>query len=220
MDGPVHLRRILLAAALAVLASPSSGCVGVTAHLLYFWKGQKVPAAFSELEGKRVAVVCVSDSPGYGPNAAPAMLAQEVEQILGRQVKDVELVHQDDVADWIDRNDWNEIDYRDIGRGVGADMVVAIDLDSLRLHEGPTLYRGRANVKTSVYDMSAGGKIAYAKAPHEFVFPQHTPVPATDMSESQFRKMFADVLAKHVAKHFYDYELKDDFGPDAAFIGQ
>jgi hypothetical protein len=207
-------------AAATSLALAMTGCVGLTAHLLYFWKGQTASAAFQGLEGKRVAVVCVCESSAYGAAETPNMLARQVEAILAPKVKDIRLVGQDQIEDWIDRNNWDEIDYREIGRGVKADMVLAIDIDSLRLHDGQTLYRGQANVKTTVYDMSAQGKAVFKTGPRPFVFPAHTAVPVADTNENQFRQLFVRELARHVARYFHEYELKEDFGNDTVLMGQ
>ena len=121
MDGFHNsLRRFVFIAPL-LLITPLAGCVGFTAQLLYLWNGNKVPAAFSDLEDKRVAIVCVSDSSAYGPGATPTLIAEQVESILEQELEDIELVGQDEVADWIDHNNWDQIDYRDIGRGVKSE---------------------------------------------------------------------------------------------------
>jgi hypothetical protein len=219
MDGFHNsLRRFVFIAPL-LLITPFAGCVGFTAQLLYLWKGNKVPAAFSDLEDKRVAIVCVSDSSAYGPGAIPTLIAEQVESILEQELEDIELVGQDEVADWIDHNNWDQIDYRDIGRGVKSDMVVAVDLEGLSVHEGQTLYRGRVNVRVSVFDMTRSGKKVYSEGPRQFVFPQHAAVHSGDMSESQFRRVFIRILSQHIARHFHPHDFQDGFGKDAILMG-
>ena len=53
---------------MAVFLIGSTGCIGAMAQLLYVIKGHKSPADFAGLEGKRVAVVVVSDASAYGPD--------------------------------------------------------------------------------------------------------------------------------------------------------
>jgi hypothetical protein len=65
------------------------------------------------------------------------------------------------VADWLDSHGDDLTDYRDVGRGVKADMVVGIDLLTFNLHEGQTLLKGRAKVGVKVYDMTKGGELVY-----------------------------------------------------------
>jgi hypothetical protein len=207
-------RACLTLLALSILAS-SSGCIGLSAHLLYFFKGsQKIDAEYKGLEEKRVAVVCVSDSVSHGPSSISSMMERSVAILLRERGKKIDVIHQDEVADWIDNNDWNQMDYRDIGRGVSADRVLAIDVSGVRLHEGMTLYKGRADVVVTVYDMNEDGKVAFRKTLPEFTFPRNGARHSTEMSENQFRQLFVTVLSEHVAKYFYDYHLEDNFGGD------
>jgi hypothetical protein len=197
------------------LLLPSAGCIGLSSHLLYWFQGgHKIDAEYKGLEGKRVAVVCVSESASYGPNSISNMMERMVATLLRERGKKIEVIHQDEVADWIDNNDWNQMDYRDIGRGVAADQVLAIDISGVRLHEGMTLYKGRADVVVTVYDMSDGGKAAFRRTLPEFTFPRTGARHSTEMSENQFRQLFVTVLAGQVAKYFYDYRFEDDFASD------
>ena len=63
-----------------------------------------------------------------------------------------------EVADWLDSHGDDLTDYRDVGRGVKADMVVGIDLLSFNLHEGQTLLKGRAKVGVKVYAHDEEGR--------------------------------------------------------------
>ena len=100
------------------------------------------------------------------------------------------MIPPDDVADWIDSNDWNQMDYREIGRGVNADMVLGIDVGDLRLHEGQTLYQGRVTLTITVYDMQDDGKVAFRRTMPDFTFPQNGPRHATEMTEARFRAVY------------------------------
>ena len=71
------------------LLACSSGCaiVGLASVMMYAWKGQVVPARYDGLEGKRVAVVCLSDTNMYAGE-----LSLAVEQLLKRKVSDIEVI--------------------------------------------------------------------------------------------------------------------------------
>ena len=43
-----------------------------------------------------------------------------------------------------------ELDFATLGKGVDADLVVAIEIDSFRLYDGQTMYKGRAKLSTTV----------------------------------------------------------------------
>ncbi len=207
-----HVRLIVLTLSFLI---PSSGCIGISAHLLYFIKGgQKIDAEYKGLNGKRVAVVCVSENVSYGPNSISSMMERSVAALLRERGRKIDVIHHEEVADWIDTNDWNQMDYRDIGHGVAADRVLAIDVGGVRLHEGMTLYKGRADVVITVYDIEDGGKVAFRKTLPEFTFPRNGARHTTEMSENQFRQLFVTVLANQVAKYFYDYRFEDDFAND------
>lgn len=197
-----------------------TGCVGMLAHGLYVIKGNKVPAAFDQLSGQRVAVVCVSSSPARGPASPPDMIARDVGQMLSKRVANIEMVRPDEVADWIDRNQWNEIKYVEVGRGVQADLVVAIDLESFRLKDGATLFKGRATAHTTVFDMNADGKVVFESSTFDFNYPENGARHTTEVSESSFRRVFIRSLARQLAKDFFDYDRDEDFAYDATTISR
>lgn len=212
--------RHLMCTVVIALSFANTGCIGFTSHLMYWIKGgHKIEAEYDGLEEKRVAIVCVANGSSYGPNSAADLLQRAVTQILKREGNEIELVHFDEIADWIDNNDWDQVDYREIGKGVEADKVVAIELEGFRLHEGRTLYRGQTDVIITVYDMEDGGTIDWREEIPEFAFPRNAPRHATEISESKFRMMFVQVLAQQVAKYFYDYNIETDFAMDATRIG-
>lgn len=208
---------LLAAVALTVVALP--GCAGFMSHMAYVLKGgHAVPAEFEGLQAKRVAVVCVSNDSVYGPNSVSSILEHSVGTLLKQNVEDIDLIHREDVADWIDTHDWDQVNYREIGRGLNAEMVVAIDLDGFRLHEGRTLYKGRADITVAVYDMTKGGEVVFRKSSPEYSFPENGARHSTEISETRFKRMFLMVLAQHVGKYFYEYYLEDDFARDALVL--
>ena len=152
----------------------------------------------------------------YGDGATSTMIAEGVERILRRNVEDIDVVRQDEVADWMDTNDWDETDYVEIGRGVKADMVVAIDIDAFSLHESKTLLKGRAELTTTVYDIQQGGKEVFRTTDHNFTFPTTHAVPSMATDTRTFQRTFIEMLAEHIAKNFYDYNMAEDFASDGA----
>lgn len=208
--------KVIIMSGLSLMTVMNLGCIGFTAQLLNVIQGgDKIKADFTGLEGKRVAVVCVSNSSSYGPNTVCTMLERSVASVLQKEVKNIEIIRQGEVADWVDNNDWDQMDYREIGLGVEADMVLAIDLDGFSLHEGRTLYKGNANVTITVYDMEEGGKVAYREEIPDFTFPRTGARHTTEISEPRFRRLFVMVLARNIAKYFHAYHIEDDIATDA-----
>jgi hypothetical protein len=214
------LRRFIVVVAFAWLAITQSGCGSLVSTIMYYVKGgDNIDAEYNGLQKKKVAIVCVSNSSSTGPSSVPGMLERSVGMLLTQKGKNIKVVPQDEVANWIDSNDWNQLDYREIGRGVHADMVLAIDLARFSLHEGSTLYRGQADVTVTVYDMSDNGKVAFRRNLPDFSFPQNGARHATEMSEAKFRALFVEILAQHVARYFFPYPVQEDFAKDADLLG-
>lgn len=203
---------------LVMLMACSPGCVGAIANLVNVARGNNVPANFTGLKEKRVAVVCVSNSEAFGPAGASASLARQVSKLIGANVEKVTMIEQQKIEQWIDRNDWDYQDFLAVGRGVNADMVVAIDLDGFSLYDGPTLYKGRADVSMVVYDMTAGGHEVFAYSPNQIQHPENSSQHTTDTSERAFRSQFLFVLANRIARQFYPYDVAEDFARDASVI--
>ena len=208
-----------LKALVVLLTLPLAGC-GLLAHSLYVIKGNKVKPLYDGLSEQRVAVICMASSPAAGPNSPSGMIAREVSTILGKHVDNIKLVRQEEIADWVDRNHWDELDYLALGRGVKADRIIALDLESFRLREGKTLFKGRSTITTTVYDLTAGGKIVYQATAHDFIFPQNGARHTTETTEGSFRRMYIRALGRHLAKAFYAYDLQEDFAYDATSIGR
>ena len=203
---------------LVSMVLPLTGCVGLMAHALYVVKGDKVPAAYDGMQQKRVAVVCSSVSPASGPTSPSGMIARQVSTILQSRVDEITVVRQEEIADWIDRNDWDEIDYTEIGRGVNADLVLLLDVQSFSIRDGQTLFKGRATVQTTVFDISDRGKVVYQADTFDFSFPENGAKHTTETNESSFRRAYITALSRHLAKEFFAYEKSEDFAHDASLI--
>ena len=206
---------VLLIACLA----PTVGCVGLVANLLNVMGAGLMPAAFSGLEGKKVAVVCVSNSDLFGPTSTSGELSTRVSRLLASKVKDIQVISNQKVEGWIDRNNWDMVDFVTIGRGVEAETVVAIDVDSLSIYDGSTMFKGRAIVHLVVYDINSGQEV-FSKSPPQIEFPAMVGVPATSISEREFRKTFLDAIADRLGRNFYAFDINEDVAKDARIISR
>ncbi len=203
----------LVLLALPVIAC-SSGCAVL--YQLAYGDGHKIEAKYPGLKGQRVAVVCVMNPSTYGDSATSTRIAERVERMLRAKVEDIEMVRQDEIADWMDTNDWDETDYVEIGRGVNADMVVAIDVEGFSTHESKTLLKGRAEVMTTVYDITQNDKEVFRTRDRNFAFPKSHSIPAIANDPRDFEHIFIERLSVHIAKDFYDYDMAEDFAGDGA----
>lgn len=198
---------------IAMLLVHQVGCIGFAANLMYMLNGNKIDAKCTALEGKRVAVVCVSGT-GAGPRSESEALTRQVGLLLKQNVKKIDLVRPEQVADWRDENNWDQIDYKSIGRGVKADMVLAIDLSTFSIHDDQTLLRGRAKVRSAVYDMTNKGTCVFDDGSKEFVFPQNGAHHIVE-NEANFKRIYLQMLAQDIAKNFYAYDKMDQFAQES-----
>ena len=207
---PAH--RAIALAVLAALVAVSSGC-STLLTAAYILMPEDTPAEFKGLKGKHVAVVC---KPIVELEFSDAGSARELASIVGahlaRNVRKSRVIDQQEVARWIDENAW--IDHATVGKALDADMVVGIDLEEFRLHEGSTLYRGRATAHVRVFEV-ATKKVLFDKRVDDFAFPANSAIPATDRTEGEFRGMFLQMLSQKIARCFHAYESRDVFAEDS-----
>lgn len=210
---PATATRSILLAALAGLLLPLAGGCSTLLTAAYLLQPADVPAEFNGLKGKHVAVVC---RPIVELEFTDAGSARELASLVGAQVEGkvrrARIIGQQEVARWIDENSW--IDYPTLGKSLDADLVVGIDLEEFRLHEGSTLYRGRATAHVRVFDVTTK-KVVFDKRMDDFSFPSNTGIPTTDRSESEFRAMFLQVLSQKISRCFHAYESREVFAEES-----
>ncbi len=208
----------LLVCSLTIVSLASSvGCMGGLAQLLYVIKGHKIPAEYSDLEGKRVAVVCISDASAYGPDTLTDTISKLVGMKLQTGVKGIKIIPAKTIEDWADRNAWNETDFYAIGQGVEADVVVGIQIADYSIKEGSTLYQGRCEVTATVFDIENEGQVSYSIGPDEFQFPEQ-PRPAIQTNDRKFEAVFLAKLTEFISRRFCAYDRMEMVADDASLM--
>ena len=201
----------VLAVFAALALAASSGC-STLLTAAYILMPEDTPAEFAGLKGKHVAVVC---KPIVELEFADAGSGRELATVVGglleRNVRKARVIDQQEVARWVDEHAW--VDYPTVGKALDADMVLAIDLERFRLHEGTTLYRGRATAHVRVFDIAAG-KVVFEKRFDDFQYPADGAIPSSDRSEPQFRGMFLQILGGRIARCFHAYDSRTTFAEE------
>jgi hypothetical protein len=210
-------RGITWLATALLLCLPLAGCAKALFTALYVIKGANVPAEYEGLKDKRVAVVCRQlVSLQYRDSTVPRDLAARVGALIAQNGRKIEVIDQQDVSEWTDENAWE--DFTQIGKALEAEMVVGIELEDFKLHQGQTLYQGRANVQIKVYDMKDGGKLVFEKSPRPSVYPPTGGIPTSEKQESQFRREYLGILADEIARHFYEHDSRNSFAIDSTAL--
>lgn len=214
-----YLRRVAIVAILGALVSANTGCVGLFANMIHAGWGNLADARFDQLPLSKVAVVCMSGPSAYGNSMAAEDIAQTVERLLSERIPEITIVNQQAIDDWKDRNDWNETDYRELADGLQVDYLIAIDLGDFTLYNGPTLYKGSADVVMKVYKTETG-EVAYESPSGKIQFPVNGGQHVADTDERAFRAQFIQIIGGQLARHFYSYDVKEDYGRDPTFVVQ
>jgi hypothetical protein len=194
----------------------SGGCTGALLTGMYLLKGNDIPAEYKGLKEKKVVVVCRPYASLQYRNArVEHLLAEQVGALLRKNVSKTKVVDHRKVAEWMDENPWEE--YLEVGKALQAEMVLGIDLDQFQLHQGQTLYQGRAQVEIKLYDCKTG-ELVFRKRMPQSVYPPNRMIQTSERQESEFRQEFVRVLADQIARHFYNHDPYADFALDAKGI--
>ncbi len=193
-----------------------TGCTSALATAAWLIKGPNVPPEFNGLRDKKVAVVASASTQSiYAYPSVARDLSRAVARQLQRNVKGIQLIPSEQVEEWMDKNQWTE--YPEVGKGVGAELVVALDINDFRLYRGQTVYQGRADCTIRVFDCTTG-EVVFERRPPEILYPPNHVVSATELRESDFRRDFIRFLADHIGRYFYPHDPRTLFAADAAAI--
>ena len=205
---------------LAALLVSSSGCTSFLTGAMYMWKGNVIDPDFTKLSGKKVAVVCRPVVQLGFAHTNGGRIDSDIARALGDKlrmnVKKIRVIDPQKVEERTDSHEWN--DYKEIGKGLDADMVVAIDLQDFQLYSGQTLFQGKAKATLKVYDMKDGGRVVYQKHMPQSVYPPNAARSTTEMQPDQFRREFIEVFSEEIGRNFYPYEAKLNYARDTAVL--
>jgi len=194
-----------------------SGCQAMLATFLMLTGANETKAKYKFFKGKKVAVVCISENMTNSRyDDVPRDLAKAVGLHLGQNVKKIEIIPPGTVNKWLDRHDDKVEDFQQLGKDVGANMVLAIDLDSFETSSlsSPGSYQGRADTSFTVYDVKTGNPLASESLP-EYVYPPNTRIDGTDLRESNFKNAYLIQLSERIACYFYSHDHRKFVAMDA-----
>ena len=188
----------------------ATGC-SLVPTIAYIIKPEDTPAEFDGLSGKRVAVICRATSLDYTQPTIGREMAVQVGALLAKNGHKIEVVDERELADWIDKHDWQN--YAEVGRALKADMVVGIDIDRFETSRGSTLLQGQADVRLSVHDIKKN-LVVWHKSPARITTPPNMLDTGSTVHEEEFRRRFISMVSDRIAHHFYDYDSRKQFAAD------
>jgi hypothetical protein len=194
----------------------NSGCIAFMANMVRVIKGTDAPAEFDELIGKKVAVVA-STPAGLNADATGIIVSSHVHALLAAHVKKVHMISQEEVSRIINDEPAGKREMATLGKRMGADFVVFVEVADLKLRDGQTLFKGSSNSSVVVFKITEGNGTVYRKTLSDFVFPQ-TGVPVTDVDEATFHRFYLAEVAQRLARSFYPYDPTVDVAKDASIV--
>jgi hypothetical protein len=215
MDRRAFRCRALATAAILATALVAGGC-NIVKMAAYMIQGADVPAEFPGLKGKKVAVICrPPENLHWGNDIAAKDLAQQVSMLLKKNVPKINVIDPQNVAAWFDEHTFK--DYPQVGKDLKAEMVVAVEINSFETHEGPMIFKGKADISIKVYDLTQKPPAMVKKIviPQSLYPPGGGVVEGGQMSEGEFRGRFVHWLADQIGRYFYAHDRHADFAQDA-----
>jgi len=208
-----HLRPTLL---LLAALTTAAGC-GFLSNLLH---DRSIPPKYAGLKKRKVAVVCITAGGVCGPSEVSNKLAKRIEHLLRVNVPKITIVDQGKITEWKREHDWSEGDYRMLGEGVEAEMVLAVEVPSYGVHDGQGLYRGQAEAEVQVFDLTGeDAQVVFQRQLPPLTFPKQGGYATTEYTKRQFESAFLERLAFHVARQFYYYSMADTLALDSPHLG-
>jgi hypothetical protein len=103
---------------------------------------------------------------------------------------------------------WKQMSAAQIGQKLGADFVLEIWLDKMRLYQpnsANNIYEGKAEVQVQIYEIGADDGELKDKYDLPFAYPPNGGVrDASVMSEGKFKMLFMENLASEIARQHID----------------
>ncbi|MBY0458585.1 MAG: hypothetical protein K2V38_14695 [Gemmataceae bacterium] len=213
----------------------SIGCSPLNVFAYVFAKDEKVkarsPLTFDKDSPKRdqdeVVVAILPQARGdFGPQFAllPGEVADKIGKILPELAKEnkekrkFKVLGQAQVDKFkATTPNWKRMSADEIGQKLGADFVLEIWLDKLRLYDPASnnlIYEGRAEVQVTVYEVGAKDGIPKDSYNLSFDYPKGMPRAADSMPLSTFKAQFVDNLALKIARQHVEYKASNDFAAD------
>lgn len=173
---------------------------------------EKVPAEFSKLEGRKIAVVIWAESGTlYQFPHMRLELASQVTYQMGQHLEASQVVPPQAIADYQGRDpNWDSTQPTEIGKRFGADYVVFVELleYSTREPNTPGLFRGRAKASVVVYDV-ADPTARWTLSPATAEYPSgRQSLAASD--DQAVHSQLLEILGSQITAKFYSHEVPKD----------
>ncbi|MDO5554261.1 MAG: hypothetical protein Q4G68_10915 [Planctomycetia bacterium] len=212
----------LLLLCLLALAVIQSGCASAFLAPIYLLKGTEVDPMFKKEvkaipKESKIVVVCRGSMNLYGAENPSRDMSAGLTLLMKNKLekRKFQWVPYELVEASFDEEALSLETFTNIGKKVGADYIIGVDMDSFQTNLSSQFYQGKAKVHVQLVNVNDNEVIARKSLP-EFVYPP-TPVPINDKPQVEFQKQFTVKLANEVGTLFYPYNPHDKYALDNDF---
>jgi len=199
---------------LLMLAAMAGGCEGLAYFLHIFAPAvpkETVKPEYDKLDGHKVAVVVFADDKAQFEHPGIQLeISSMVSYELTQRLKKLAIVPPRQIVKYQRQSiHWDSLDKTELGKGLGAELVLYVSLQrfSTLEHGSLRLFRGQMTAQVSLYRTALPENQARVWGPKELqvAYPPDRPSERRDESDRTIRyktvKIFADLLAKKFYKH-------------------
>ena len=203
----------------------ASGCAGALMMPYYLIYGTDAPAVFKDEmkaipKESKMVVICRSNLNLFGSANPNADLAQSLTYVISTEMKDKKKkklvwIPFSEVEDKFDEEEFNSQSFEKMGKALGADYVIGVEIDSFEIHHSTQFYQGSAKVLVRMVRVEDCETVIRQSMPN-YVYPP-TPVPSADLEEIEFQKTYTVRLARNIATLFCPHDPHAEYAADSDF---
>lgn len=216
----IHRRRLILAGLVAGLVAASAGC-NLPALSYFLMPEQRLDAkilhlASSDKKAEPKVAIFTYTRPGetsmdfiHADRALAEMLGRNLQQFAEASKESLAVLPQRRVQEFMNDNpSWKSMGWASVGRRLGADYVIYLEINSLSLYEkkSTALMVGRASITAFVTDVSKPDEPPMQQD-YSCQFPTaQGPIPIdADTTPQQFQRAFLTHVSRQLTWFFAKY---------------
>ncbi len=183
------------------------------AFVLFGKTHERVKAEYTDLKGKRVAII-IAGLPAidFEDPYARMDIALLSAELIRQEVDEVQFVDQEKIERFQQENlDWISMPMRELGTHFGADRILYIELMQFTTVEPESinLVRGRIWSQVSIYEVdSLQPNVPAYETEIQVVYPEQGPQPMSDTTRMGARQQIIVQYAQELSRKFYNHKRK------------
>ncbi len=200
-----------------------SGCANALLLPMYLIKGTDKDPEYKKIvkdlpKEAKITIVCRTGAALFGNDDPSPALSYCIMLLLKQKLpekKKFEFISYDKVMASFEEEEIRHETFTKIGKKVGADYVLGVDIDAYSTQVSSQLFQGKAVVHIQFIDTKSGEVLARKSLP-QYTYPP-TATPLNNRHPSEFEKQYIGKLAHQIGRLFYSYNPHEDIAVDNDF---